>query len=252
MKKFAYFPCLLLLAMLPQHHRKIFSSGGSTVAISQHGPAALTSCHTTAAASLTCNPGTITSVSNMLAVVDVGLGNSPAATTVSSVTWCSSTGGGGTCTAMNAVHAITCQAANTLCTQQFTLAAPATGTTSFVITLSGTETFDIWVEASTYSGVNQTTPVRASSFGSCANTSTTSCAITMTSATGDLTTSVVIAVWSGTYSTTQTLIILDDTHGSRTGFALDYATGASSVTSTWSTTGGAAANAGCGFSIEHA
>lgn len=135
--------------------------------------------------------------------------------------------------------------------QIFKLVNPTPGT-SKTITLTMNNTVSrCAITAVVMDGVDQTTPVRAGSYTTSASNS-----VTVTSQTGDLTTSGGIGgaagCGSGAITTNQTLAVsgcngspnFDATSGQ------DYATGAATVTHTWSgssTTGGTA-----GFSVQAA
>jgi hypothetical protein len=258
MRKFIYSIIFIFLAMGLLHAQVMQQiivnaqppSSGATVSFGTNSPATI--CHTTNSATLTCNLTGITSISNMLGVAAIGYGNSPASVTITSVTWCSAASGGGTCIAMSAAGALICNGTNLVCTAGYVLAAPATGTPSIVLTLSTTETEDLWIEGVTFSGANQTTPVRSGSYQTAGGSNAASKSITITGQTGDMDFSVAATQGGTNITTTQTIIIQDSTHGARLEFGLDRATSSSGgVTHTWAW-GNSAEAAVCGFAIAHA
>jgi hypothetical protein len=211
------------------------NSGSPTVAFSVNGGHG----HTTAAASLTYSLSGIGSGTHLMGIVYVQWGNSPNANTVSSVTWAGVT--------MTAAGAASCTTSSSNCAEIFYLAAPGTGSPSIVVTMATTETYDIWSTGATFTGVNQTTPVRSGTYTTSAVTSSLSVSLTITSQVGDMTTSAVISE-DGTVSTNQTVINNSTTGSARTVAGSDYAVGAASITDTW--TGGSTTHMGaCGFSL---
>lgn len=116
--------------------------------------------------------------------------------------------------------------------------APATG--SQTASASWTTSANVWFTVVTATGVNQTTPLNGGTSNPNTGSNRTSAAVTITSATGDLTTSAVVCV-DHVWSTSQTLradgwLQLQDT-----------AAGAASVTHTWSGTTNQCAVVGANF-----
>ena len=209
------------------------NSGPPTVAFSVNGGTG----HTTNASSLTFSLSGISSGTHLIGIVHVGWGNSPTAISVSGVTW------GGVAMTSAGAAATT---ANSAGTQIFYLANPSTGSPSIVVTLSGTETFDIWADGITYTGVNQTTPVRSGTYATNSTTSGNPLAITVSSQVGDKTNSSTIDEL-GVQTSSQTQRT-NGTTGSRTGFGSDDAAGATTVTHSWNYGSGTHA-AVAGFSL---
>jgi hypothetical protein len=134
----------------------------------------------------------------------------------------------------------------------YTLVNPATGSN----TLAGTASVacNITVDLIAYTGVNQTTPVRASSYTTQDNgaTSQTTCTITVPSQTGDMTNSC-----AGSASTSQALNSTNHTQRNidnsiASSYGTDDAVASGNVTHTWTWAGAEAGKLCAGFSIAAA
>jgi hypothetical protein len=225
-------PLLLFLLAAPTHAAV---AHGQTFAV----------CHTTAVSSQNCTLTSVTTGTNLAGVCSVVWVNSPSGITVSTITW------GGT-TMPAAGTAVTY---SNIGAEMFVLTNPPAGSNETVaVVLSTTETFDFYIACLTFTGVNQTTPVRPSSFVKTSATSgLTSIALTISSNTSDMTASVATNANSATMSNSSSGItfIGNMPAGSRIGSAWDYGAGASSVSDTYTWTG-SSAGGGEGFSVQAA
>lgn len=133
----------------------------------------------------------------------------------------------------------------------YTLANPATGSNALAWSIAGGPAQSLFADLIAYQGVNQTSPARSGSYNSLADaTSSATASLVVTSQTGDMTTTVA-STDSGANAisgTNQTQLNLDNS-GS-TSYGSDEASGAATVTHTW-TWGGAQPNhVIAGFSIN--
>lgn len=173
---------------------------------------------------------TVSSASNSALVFWVGWGTESG--TVSSVVW----------DAAGANQAFTAIAAQfttgTLKMHGFQLVNPTSGTNKLVtVTMSATVT-NLFLGGGHYSGVDQTTPIRAGSY-----ITDTDLSVTVTSQTDDITTG--IAVASNIVGTTNQTLIGKDDGLSAMGCGVDYAVASGNVTHTWTGNGATQGIAGC-------
>ncbi len=145
-----------------------------------------------------------------------------ASATVSSVVWDPA----GANQSLTSVGAAVHNSADNSNIQAFYLANPTAGSSKVVrVTLSSTQL--CWTGGFVATGVDQTTPVRASSYTSNVDANN----ITITSQADDLTSSMVLTASTVT-GTDQTLIAMNDNGFGGVGF--DYAVPSGNVTHTWS------------------
>jgi len=107
---------------------------------------------------------------------------------------------------------------------------------------------DAGIVSAHFQGADQTTPLRAGSYNSNTGNAST-LALTITSQVGDLTTTAVVGDGDQTPSTDKTLIGSQGLTGFGPCIGLDRATGAASVTHTWSNIRFGNSNGAVGFSI---
>lgn len=130
--------------------------------------------------------------------------------------------------------------------QAFVLVAPPTGTPTLSITISGTIQ-DIYYNLVVFSGVNQTTPVRAGTYQT-KSSSGTNPSMTVTSNTNDRTVTVLDSGGPSISSTNQTSDGIN-TGGAFAGASDHCTTPAASVTHTW-TMASSTGYAMIGFSLD--
>lgn len=199
-------------------------------------------CHTTAAASLTCNAtSTVTSGTNLGGFCAVSIGNAASGPTISGVTW------GGT--SMTSAGAQGTQSNVTVSFWWITTGI-TTGTPSIVATLSASETNDIFVQCFTATHVNQTNPVRSGSYTvSGAHSTGANITLTIPSQSSDIITTLMATPGGPVTNTTAGENTLGITsNGSRIIAALDWIAGTSpNVVDTWTFPSAAAVM--IGFSI---
>jgi hypothetical protein len=209
------------------------NAGGSAPTVTFGAKTPSTPCTTTANTTLGCNIS-VTSGTHEILVCSVSWGNSPSGITVTSMTDYSAASEGGSSQAMTSAGAAATQGSSGI--QDFYVVAPYTGSTSVQVVLSTTETHDIFLGCFYATGVNQTTPIQASTYQTTSSSTTSTLSLTITSATGNLVHTSLMNASGNSNSTNQTLIY-NETAGTRIGFGTDYAAGASSVTDTWTLTG---------------
>lgn len=125
--------------------------------------------------------------------------------------------------------------------QTFWIASPGTGTPTIVITCTGTPG-SIWADGITYTGVNQSTPVRAGSYNTAIGVSGTA-QVVITSQSGDMTNTTTADGSISSPTTNQTLRNSQNSAAILTSGS-DDAAGAATVTHTWTL------SAGVSWSVE--
>lgn len=148
--------------------------------------------------------------------------------------------------------------ANAFVMVMFYLVAPATGSNTLTITRTGAGTpSDIYADLTSYTGVDQTTPVRPGSIStSDLAASLATIPLTIASATGDMTTTVATngggQTVSSTTATPVASTIRTTNNNGTTCMGSDDAPGATSVVHTWTFGGATTARAVMGFSLQAA
>ena len=117
----------------------------------------------------------------------------------------------------------------------YTLVAPATGSNILAFSITPGSVNQLLCDLTSYYNVNQSTPVRAGSYTTLDQTSSsTTISRVITSAVGDMTTSCTYdgsTMAAGVINTNQTQLNLDNS--GFTGYGSDQAAGAATVTDTW-------------------
>jgi hypothetical protein len=133
----------------------------------------------------------------------------------------------------------------------YALGGSATGSNTLAFSITNGPASTIYADLTSYFNVNQSTPVRPSSFTSAfLTTSASTIAATVNSATGDMTTTCASDSSGATTvsSTNQTQRNIDN--GGHTSFGSDDAAGAATVTHTWTLAANSTGRLIAGFSIQ--
>jgi len=115
----------------------------------------------------------------------------------------------------------------------FVLANPPTGSNNLQIFFTGTPATTVYTDLTSYTGVDQQTPVRAGSYQAKSIPSNTTLSLTLNSATGDMTTTCTSCTSGGSTVPTTNQTSRSSTNAGATNFTSDDANGAATVTHTW-------------------